>query len=259
MWNPFAKSDLPLTEEEVELQRIRQKRIIYAAATLLLLIVVGLLAARPIHRAIRGWQARRHAAKAFKAIDNEQWGTARDEAVSAYQLRPTEPEAIRSIARLFSRAGQTDGLKFWKELEERTPLTRTDLRDEASLAIHGRETQMAEEAVRKLLSKDNGGPSAGDWLIAEDLALQTQDPDHAIMYAREVLASNSASDQERLQAVINFDTALREKGAEDHSEVASRLTALARGNGPVALDAAVALAQRILNGTIAAASGQDDG
>ncbi len=250
MWNPFAKSDLPLTAEELEFQRTRQKRIIYAVAALAVLMVLALLAARPIHGAIRGWQARRHAAKALEAIDKEDWAKARDEAVAAYQLRPTEPKAIRSIALLFSRAGQPDGLKFWKELEERSTLTRPDLRDEANLAIRARETAMAEEAVGKLLSKEKGDPSAGDWLLAEELALQAQDPDRAIMYARQVFGAAAASDRERLQAILTFDAALRAKAATDFSEIASRLTALMRGHSMVALDAAVALAQRVMNGTI---------
>ena len=102
-------------------------------------------------------------------------------------------------------------MKFWKELEEQTTLTRADLRDEANLAIRGRETPMAEAAVQKFFSQENGGPSAGDWLIAQELALQAQDPDRAILYAREVFGSSSADDRERLQAIINFDTALRDK------------------------------------------------
>ncbi len=254
MWNPFAKSDLPLTPEELELQRKRQKQILYVGAAFLLLIAIGLLTARPVHGAIRGWQARRHAAKALEAIDKEQWAVAQEEARQAYQLRPTEPQAIRSIARLFSRAGQIDGLKFWKELEERTALTRTDLRDEASLAIRGRETQMAEDAIKKLLSKENGGPAAGDWLLAEELALQEQDPDRTVMYAREVFGSSSATDRDQLQALMNFDAALRLKEVSDRSEVAARLSSLAHGNGPIALEAAVALGQRILNGSATASA-----
>ncbi len=244
MRNPFAKSDLPLSEFELRSRRRRQKKFFIGALILVVLLGIGWLCARPALNLVRGWQARRHASKAFAAIDAEQWTTARDEAVAGYQLRPSEPQAIRAIARLFTRAGQSEGLKFWKELQERTTLTRADLRDEASLALRGHELQLADEAVKKLLSKELGGPTPGDWLLAGQLALQAQDPDRAIMYAREVFASGVATDQDQLQAALNLDAALRAKDSADRKEVFSRLSKLARTNGAVSLEALVALAQR---------------
>ena len=244
MWNPFSHSDLPLNELELQEYQLRKKRILIIAIGALGLLGIAFLSAHPAVNLVRGWQARRHAAKAFAAIDAENWATAREEAVKGYQLRPNEPQAIRAIARLFTRAGQVEGLRFWKELQDRRKLTRDDLRDEASLAIRGRELQVAEEAVQQLLSKDSGGPTPGDWLLAGQLALQAQDPDRAVMYAREVFASTSASDRDQLQAILNLDAALRAKDVPDHKEALSRLSTLARGNGPVSLEALVALAQR---------------
>jgi len=196
MFNPFAKSDLPLTELELQDRRRSQRRILIIIAGVVLLLGVGLLCARPALNQVRRWQARRHADKALAAIDAENWTTARDEATRGYQLRPNEPQAIRAIARLFSRAGQAEGLKFWKELQNRTPLTRADLRDEAVLAIRTRELPIAEEAIKRLLAKDDGGPTTGDWLLASQLALQAQNPDRAILYAREVFASTRASEKD---------------------------------------------------------------
>ncbi len=247
MWNPFAKSDLPLSEFELESRQRTQKKFYTGTLVLVVLLGIGWLCARPTLNLVRGWQARRHASKAFTAIDSEQWAIARDEAAAGYQLRPNEPEAIRAIARLFTRAGQPEGLKFWKELRDRTTLTRADLRDEASLALRGHELQLAEEAVRQLLGKDRGGPTPGDWLLAGQLALQAQDPDRAIMYAREVFASTAAGDRDRLQATLNLDAALHAKDVSDRKEVFGSLSKLAHVNGPVSLEALVALAQRIQN------------
>ena len=246
-WNPLARTDLPLEGLELELYHRKKKMVLAAAISLVLLLGIGWLSARPALNLVRGWQARRHAAKAFAAINAEQWATARKEAVDGYQLRPNEPQAIRAIAVLFTRAGQADGLKFWKELQDRTTLTRADLRDEATLAIRGRELPVAEDAIKQLLAKDRGGPTPGDWLLAGELALQAQDPDRALMYTREVFASTGASDRDQLQAVLNLDAAFREKDAGDRNEVFSRLSTLARGSGPVSLDALVALAQRMQN------------
>ena len=151
------------------------------------------------------------------------------------------------MARLCTRAGQAEGLKFWKELQERQKLTRTDLRDQAALAMHARELPIAEEAVKQLLSKDGGGPTPGDWLLAGQLALQSQNPDRAIMYAREIFASSRASEKEQLQAILNLDAATRQKDGNDHPEVPRRLSTIARSNGPASLEALVALAQRMQN------------
>ena len=46
-WNPFAKSDLPETELELEDRRLRQRRIILIAVSAIVLLGIGLLSARP--------------------------------------------------------------------------------------------------------------------------------------------------------------------------------------------------------------------
>jgi tetratricopeptide (TPR) repeat protein len=241
----FGKSDLPLTDFELEHRRRTQKKLLLLAGGLLLLLGIGYLAARPTLNAVRGWQARRHAQKAFAFIDKEQWGPARDEAIAGYQLRPNEPQAIRAVARLFSRASQPDGLKFWKELQARTPLDRADLRDEATLALRARELDVADAAVQELIGKREGGPTPGDWLLAAQLSLQQQDLDGAMVHVRQIFASSAATERDKLQATLLLDTILRTKEAPDESEVFSRLDTLARSKTSVGLEALVALAQRI--------------
>jgi tetratricopeptide (TPR) repeat protein len=246
MFNIFRRSELSLTEGEVELQRQKQKRILIIAASIIVLIIAGLLLARPVLNRVRAWQARRHAEKAFALIDQQQWAKARDEAVAAYQLRSTEPQAIKAVARLLSRAGQADALKFWKEFEAKAKLTRTDLRDETGVAMKARELDVADKAVKELLSNHEGGPTPADWLLAADLAVQEQDPDRATVHVRQVFASNAASDRDRFQATSILDRILRTKEAKDQSEVLERLSKLARGNNDVALDALVVLGQHAL-------------
>jgi tetratricopeptide (TPR) repeat protein len=243
----FGQSDLPLSDFELRRRQQKQKRLILFGAGLLVLLGLGYLAARPTLNAVRGWQARRHAQKAFAFIDKEQWGPARDEAIAGYQLRPNEPQAIRAVARLFSRAGQPDGLKFWKELETHSTLDRADLRDEASLALRARELDVADAALKELTGKREGGPTPGDWLLAAQLSLQKQNSDDAIVHVRQVFASSNATEREKLQATLLLDSILRGREGADLSEVFSRLDALARSPTSVGLEALVALAQRIQN------------
>src|SRR5947209_7181352 len=95
-------SDFMLTTEELRLKRLRRRRILVFAIAVVLVLVLGLFAGRPTMNAIKAWQARRHAEKAFAYIDQEKWIEARKEAVAAYQLRPTEPQSVRAVARFLS-------------------------------------------------------------------------------------------------------------------------------------------------------------
>lgn len=245
MFKVFARPDLPLTEAELEGRRRKQRRITIIAVAILVLLGLGYLSARPVLNAVRGWQARRHAQKAYALIDQEKWVDARNEAISAYQLRPSEPEAIRAVARLLSRAGQADGLKFWKELEEKSKLTRTDFRDEAELALKVREFDVANGALKELLSNREGGPAPADWLLAADVAIQQQNLDRAMGEIRKVFASTKASDRDVFKATLLLDRILR-TGAKDRTEVLERLVRLAGSKESVALDALVVLAQNVL-------------
>src|SRR2546421_2326984 len=164
--------DFMLTEAEREQKRRRRRRIQISLVALLVLGVIGFLVARPIRNAIRSWQARRHAEHAFSFINQQKWSDARDEATAAYRLEASEPEAIRAVGRLLSRAGQGEALEFWKNLREIAPLTREDLRDEARVALRVNDAARAEEAARALLEIKERGPSPTDWLIAAAVQLR---------------------------------------------------------------------------------------
>src|SRR6476620_12175938 len=143
--------DFMLTGAQRQRKRRRRRRVQISLVALLILGVIGFLVARPIRNSIRSWQARRHAEHAFAFIDQQKWSDARDEATAAYRLQPSEPEAIRAVCRLLSRAGQAEALEFWKRLRETRPLTREDLRDEARVALRVNDIARADEAAGELL------------------------------------------------------------------------------------------------------------
>src|SRR5260370_19500186 len=144
-----------MTAEEIRLKRLKRRRLIAAAIVVVVILVAGIFGGRPALNAVKAWQARRHANKAIAYIDNENWTDARKEATAAYQLRPTEPQSLRAVARFLSRTRQPDALEFWRQLEKIAPLTREDRQDEAAVAIIARETTRAETPVHALLeSKD---------------------------------------------------------------------------------------------------------
>src|SRR5256885_3949297 len=147
-----------LTAEEIRVKKLRRKRIVVAGVLFVVLLVAGLSGGRPTLNAIKAWQARRHANKALAYIEKQNWLEARKEATAGYQLRPTEPQSVRAVARFLTRTRQPDALEFWQQLEKLTPLTREDRQDEAAIAIALGETARAENAVHALLQADHSDP-----------------------------------------------------------------------------------------------------
>jgi tetratricopeptide (TPR) repeat protein len=245
----FQRDELPLSDEELADRRYKRRRLTGVILALLILLLAGIFSFRPLVNAVRGWQARRHANKAFQFIEQQKWSEARTEAVAGYQLRSTEPQAIRAVARLLSRAGQPDAIGFWKELKARSPLTQTDLRDEAGVALKAKELQIAEEAIGQLTKEPNSAPV--DMLLAAELAIQKQDFNGALPRLHNVLDSATATDRDRLQATLVLSNVLHAKDIKDQTEVFGRLVQLGRGTNDVALDALTALGQAFLgfNGT----------
>src|SRR2546426_1035873 len=162
--------DFMLTAEELRLRTQKRRRLLIVALLLVLVMVLGFFGMRPTLNAIKAWQARRHAERAFALIKTEQWNDAQKEAIAAYQLRPTEPQALRAVAQFLSRTRQPQALDFWRELEKSAPLTRDDRQDEAAIAIIAGELTQAEIAVQALLESSGADPIG--WLLAAQLSAQ---------------------------------------------------------------------------------------
>src|SRR5438477_12503065 len=128
------EDDFLLTPEELRLKRRKRRRLTLLLLGVVLVLVLGFFGAKPASHAIKAWQARRHAQRAFAFIDKEQWNEARSEAVAAFQLRRNEPQALRAVGRFLTRTRQPDALEFWGELHKIDNLSKEDLLDEATIA-----------------------------------------------------------------------------------------------------------------------------
>jgi len=242
-------SDFLLTAEELRLRQARRRRWIIGAISSLLLIVTVLVLARPASHAIKRWQSRRHAEKAFALIEKEEWNEAQKETTAAYQLASDEPEAIRAVARFLSRMRQPQALEFWDKLAEHHPLAPNDLRDEAALALSLGETGRAHKAVGQLLAHDGRDATARDWLLAAQLAAQSDSPNDAAAALQKIF-SGKASAHEQWQAAV-LQITLARSGSEDDQKLQlqawNRIEQLAKGKDQAGLDALVLLAQRELS------------
>src|SRR5437870_6263451 len=246
-----------LTAEERRLKQLKRRRIVIASMAAALLLVIGYFTARPALSAIKAWQARRHAAKAFAYIDHANWLEARKEASAAYQLRPTEPQSVRAIARFLSRTRQPDALEFWQQLEKLTPLTREDRQDEAAIAIVSGETSRAEIAVQALLESKGADPAG--WLLAAQLAIQKGAADDAVSALGKAFNDTNATEQQQLQASL-LELALA-SGSEAidarATDAWSRIEKISHGKSAAALDALGLLARRAASGQQSASSSEE--
>jgi tetratricopeptide (TPR) repeat protein len=244
----MPREDYIATPKKPLMRRSTRRRLIIIAVVTFCLLVIGFFVARPIRNAVRAWQGRRHAERAFAFIDKQKWTEARNEAISAYQLSPNEPEAVRAIARLFSRAGHTDALEFWKKLAELTTLTSEDLRDEVRIALKMSDLGTANEVVQQLLTK--GNQKTGDVLLAAEISARLHDFKRAAQLGEKALADPNATRADQLQAVLTLDTVVRNGGqalVSDPKRIDDRLVSIAGGNDQPSLDALAAIASRVLS------------
>src|SRR5260370_25094488 len=208
----MARDDeFTLTPEELRNRKGKRRRLLLIAFLILLVLVASFFAARPVRNSVRTWQARRHADRAFTFIDQQKWHEARDEASAAYQLQPNEPQAIRAVARLLSRAGQSDALGFWKNLASMTALTREDLRDEAGIALKANDIAAAEEATDLLLENSEGKPAPVDFVLAAEVSLRKREFDQTGELAKKALNDPAATRRDQLQATLALDTFARNR------------------------------------------------
>src|SRR6516164_9241529 len=235
----MADEDLLLISPEDRLARRRRRILLIAVAAVLLAVLLAFFFGRPAGAEIRGWQARRHAQKAFRFIDKEEWKDAQHEAVAAYQLKQDDRQALRAVARWLSRTNQAEALDFWKRLDEQHALTTEDRRDEALMAIKAGDNDQAEKSIRELLDLKDAG--SADWLLAAQLAIQKDLPDKARPYLERVVSDSKTSEAQQFQASL-FQLALA-RDVLQRADAAARIKKIAEGKSATALEALVMLAR----------------
>jgi tetratricopeptide (TPR) repeat protein len=237
--------DVMLTTEELRLRVRKRKRLLTVLVVALALVLGAVFGGRPVLHAIKAWQARRHAQSAFTLIEKEQWNEARKEATAAIQLWPDEPEAIRAVARFLSRTRQPQALEFWEHLEKMARLTRTDLVDEASIALLAGDDGRAKRAIAALLSGKEGPAKPIDHLLEAQLAIRQGAPIEAHDALQKVLSDSAATSREKLQAAL-IELAIAGSNEAWRDDAWSWLKKLADQNAAAGLDALTVLAQTIV-------------
>ena len=242
----MEEQDFIITPEDAQLARRKRRIIVIGSLVLVLAILFGVFGMRPTGHAIRAWQARRHAQKAFAFISKEQWSDARSEAMAAYQLSPGQPEALRAVARYLTRLHSIEALDFWKELSKKTSLTHLDVRDEAMIAIIAGDIALADTAVHQLIDSH---AEPADWLLAAQLAIQKNLPDEAKSYLEKIVADSRATESEQFRAAL-LQLSLAASSPSERANALTRLENSAEGKTATSLDALVVVAQNTLSAPV---------
>src|SRR5687767_9504046 len=113
-----------------------------------LLLAIGfvlLLGARPTYRGFKGWRSRSLAGRAEDALARNDLTNAARHAQAAYLIRPGEPAALRSAARIQSKIGHPNATEFWQALISCGRATQEDRRSYVELCIRKRVLDRARD------------------------------------------------------------------------------------------------------------------
>ncbi len=131
--------------------------------------------AKPFYRGLKSWRARHLAAAAEQEMTQERWPEGFAKVQAAYQLAPSEPQVLRTMARFHGMVGRPAvAVAFWKQLkalhidqpEDRRGLAeellRMGARAEAQVEIQGLLKAQPEDA-RNLRLAARGADAGRQW------------------------------------------------------------------------------------------------
>ena len=142
-----------------------------------------------------GWRARDLAGKARESFEKGNYRMAWVQAQSARDLRPNDPEVLRTSAILEAKFGRPEALASLQLLAANNALGEEEIREKANVAARfGSEVEF-EESVRKL---EDMGAVAEAASLRTARAMQRRDLDRAIKEARRTL-EKSDTPENRLE------------------------------------------------------------
>ena len=170
------------------------------------LIVAFLLSARPLYHNLKRWRARQLASQAQRLLSVQKWPEASEKAQGAFLLCPTEPDAIRAVATLETKAGLPGALEFWQTLLATGRATPADRRSYVAAALRSGAPGRAHAELARLLTEEPDHP-ADLWLLAR-VCLAEGDPSAAGRFAAAAAAGDPTNRQYRLfAATLSGDAA----------------------------------------------------
>jgi len=131
----------------------RLRLLFFLRVTAVALLVVALIGAVGYSLFV-GWRARDLALKARTNLENANYRMAWLQSSSARDLRPDDPEVLRSAAMIDYAFGRRESLDAWRQLAEQQALTLDDQEERARSAIRFGDENHFREAIAALEEAD---------------------------------------------------------------------------------------------------------
>lgn len=220
-------------------RRVRRWRLALLWCLAVSLVIAAVCAARPAYDTFKGWRARELAAQAERLMGEERWPQAAEKARAAWLLKPTEPVALRALARTRTQATNAAALELWQQLCASGHASVQDRRAFVELAIRLGSPRLAMGELRQLLA-DSPHEPAHLWLASQCFAA-LGDRTQTLHYATLARLHDPGNRQYQLfLASLRYDSAETDKQAEARRDV----WAIAREDDALGLEALGFLARR---------------
>lgn len=209
------------------------------AGVIAAILVAASFVAPPAYRQFKGWRAKRLAVQAEQLINQNEWPQATEKAQGAFLLSPTEPTALRAMARVLTHATNVTALQFWQQLRNTGQATVADRRAFAEFALRTGARELATVELQRLLAEGPNDP-VNLWL-ASQLHLALGDYRQTVNYATRAQRHDPTNQQYQL-----FHSSLRFDAPEPDPQVEARRRVwnLARTPGEIGFAAQRFLGQR---------------
>lgn len=212
----------------------RNRRLIW---TFVAVVAIGLIAlAKPAYRFANGARARWLAGSALKLAEKRDLDKAILQAHAAYQLKPDEPVALRTMARVLALRHDPNAVRFWQQIAKSPFGTMDDRRSFVESALEQRLIVPAAEETRFLLAKEPA--SALNQLLAAKLNALAGDMPASLACAKRAHELDASNEEATL-----FLASVLLSSPDSHQEGLRLLWTIMDGNSRASL-AAVVLAGR---------------
>jgi hypothetical protein len=196
-------------EPTLELEHAKRKRRLVIVSVLLFTMLAAALVAGPVYHRLKAWRSRQLAAVAQRLIAEKKLEPASQKGRAAYLMWPSEPNAIRVMARLQTLAGQATAVQFWQLLLASGHATEADRREYVEVAIRMGSLNQAHQELTSLLTQEPDKP-ANLWLLSH-LCLAQRDLPAAARFASAARDREPTNQQYQLfAATLSFDSPDRE-------------------------------------------------
>ncbi len=118
------------------------------------LVLIGLLAARPVYRQVKAWRAGRIVAEGYQALAAGDLPAASRAARAALGLAPFDPRVLRLAAQYNVKGSLPDGINYWQILLKTGAATLADRQEYARFAHKLERFDLADELIQDLLVRD---------------------------------------------------------------------------------------------------------